>query len=313
MKHRSFCLLLAFSFLAQAPGAQESASPIARFQPGNNPGEFVFDTGVLQGKLRAGGRSLGLSPVIHIPTGARLDQSMGLFSHYRLFSRGNRYGTGVWDLPSSATLRNDGSVETTVPAAENRPFSLRAIYRWQDRTTLDLETIVQAESDLPAWEVFLASYFSPSFTNSLVLAMLDSKPGLIEAEKAAGTWQIFPREPAAALIIQDGRWALPPHPVEWTVRSPLAGAVAIRRAPRLQLDVVLMGTPETCFAIATPHQAETHYSTYLSLFGCDVKAGHTARSRCRLAFCAALEESEVRRMYARFLSDLSQRDGAGSN
>ena len=33
-------------------------------------GEYVFDTGFLRGKIRAGGKSRGLSSVVHIPSGA---------------------------------------------------------------------------------------------------------------------------------------------------------------------------------------------------------------------------------------------------
>jgi hypothetical protein len=68
----------------------------------NDKGEYTFDTGVLRGTLRQGGKSLGLAPVIHIPTGARLDRSMGILSFYRVFTTGKRYGAGAWDWPSTA-------------------------------------------------------------------------------------------------------------------------------------------------------------------------------------------------------------------
>jgi hypothetical protein len=82
---------------------------------------------VLRGKFRAGGKSLGLSSVTHIPSGVVLDRSMGLFSHYRLFTSGKRYGGGAWDMPSSASLRADGTVEMTLTNAPDRPFALHAI------------------------------------------------------------------------------------------------------------------------------------------------------------------------------------------
>src|SRR3974390_2454143 len=92
--------------------------------------EFAFDTGVLKGKLRAGGKSTGMSSVVHLPTGLRIDSSMGLFGHYRVFSANKRYGTAAWDWPSDATLRPDGSVEVRWPSAEDRPFELHVEYRW---------------------------------------------------------------------------------------------------------------------------------------------------------------------------------------
>jgi hypothetical protein len=33
--------------------------------------------------------------VVHVPTGARLDRSNGLLSHYRVFTRGVRHGGGA--------------------------------------------------------------------------------------------------------------------------------------------------------------------------------------------------------------------------
>jgi hypothetical protein len=125
-------------FMALGCGAQERARAQAQMKT-NSQGapvfsaaganEFSFDTGVLRGKLRAEGRSRGLSSVIYLPAGMRLDSSMGLFSHYRVFSAGKRYGTAAWDWPSEARLGSDGAVEARWPEAEGRPFELRARYR----------------------------------------------------------------------------------------------------------------------------------------------------------------------------------------
>ena len=63
--------------------------------------EYRFDTGVLQGTLRSDGGSFGLSALIHVPSGIRLDGvSYGIFSHYRVFSANRRYGHAAWDWPS---------------------------------------------------------------------------------------------------------------------------------------------------------------------------------------------------------------------
>ena len=37
-----------------------------------------------------------------------------------------------------------------------------------------------------------------------------------------------------------------------------------------------------CFGIATPYEGEGHYSTYLCLFGRDLRAGESAVARVRL-------------------------------
>src|SRR5512142_1429703 len=113
------------------------AAPGLRFVAGQN-NEFTFDTGILTGKLRAGGRSTGLSSVFEKSTG-RLDASMGLLGHYRVFTTNKRYGTAAWDWPSEARLTGDGSVEVRWPAAADRPFELRATYRWASPVAVDLE------------------------------------------------------------------------------------------------------------------------------------------------------------------------------
>lgn len=287
--------------------SRAGVSPFA-FQPGSTNGEFTFDTGVLRGKLRAGGKSLGLSSVVHIPTGTVLDRSMGLFSHYRLFTTGQRYGGGVWDMPSRATLRADGSVEMTLPNAPDRPFEMRAIYRWYDAATLDLETVVKAERDLPGFEVFLASYFAPQFTNALIFATTGSEPQFRRAERSVAYWQMFVRDDAGVSMSKDGRWTFPPYPVEWTVCGRLGQPLAIRRAPELKLDAVLMAPAGDCFAIATPYETEAHYSMYLSLFGREIKAGETARAQSRLALRGAMADADIVRLYQSYVNEVRRKD-----
>jgi hypothetical protein len=286
---------------ADAAGAE--SNPLA-FHSGTN-GEFSFDTGVLRGKLCAGGKTLGLSSVVHLPTGTVLDRSMGLFSHYRLFTDNKRYGGGVWDMPGTARLLADGAVEMTLPATEERPFQLTATYRWHDAATLDLETVVKAVQRLPGFEVFLASYFSPEFTNALVFSRTKapgSKPAFVAAERSVAYWHMYARDDAASALIRDGRWAFPPYPVEWTVCGALVRPLAIRRAPGLKLDAVLMAPEADCFAIATPYQTESHYSLYLSFFGRELKPGETARVRSRLALRTTLSDEEAVRLFDSYVT-----------
>jgi hypothetical protein len=175
-------LLLAQSTLRAAEKAN------LRFAPGAS-NEFMFDTGVLRGKLRPGGRSAGLSSVVHVPTGMRVDASMGLFSHYRLFTANHRYGTAAWDWTSEATLTPDGSVEVHWPSTSERPFELRATYRWSTPNVLDLETAVEAKTNLIKFESFLASYFSSGFTNAQVYSQTeDQKNAFLPAERSTGVW-----------------------------------------------------------------------------------------------------------------------------
>jgi hypothetical protein len=297
-----------FGFMAVAAHPADLTSPALAFRAGTN-GEFTFNTGVLRGKLRGGGKSLGLSSVTHLQSGTVLDRSMGLFSHYRLFTSGRRYGGGVWDMPSTARLRADASVEMVLSNATDRPFQMTAVFRWHDAATLDLETTVKAVQDLPGFEVFLASYFGPQFTNALVFARdpaADSKPSFVAAERSAAYWHMYARDDAAIGFINDGRWVFPPYPVEWTVCGRLIKPIAIRRAPSLKLDAVLMAPEADCFAIATPFQTESHYSMYLSLFGRELPAGATARVRSRLALRPTLSDTEVMQLYESYTRELAR-------
>jgi hypothetical protein len=269
-------------------------------------GEFLFDTGTLSGKLRPGGKSLGLASVIHAPTGQRLDRSNGLFSHYRVFTRGVRYGDGAWSWPSEARLREDGAVEVRWAPAPERPFEMRSVYRWRGPATLDLETSVKAAEDLPGFEAFLASYFHDSFTNAAVFVARPpekSAPGFMPALIEQGNWQMFPREPAIVPLIQDGRWQVKPSPVNWTMMPRLEKPLAFRRAPQTGVTGLLMSPPSDCFAISCPYETEKHFSAYLSLFGRDVKAGETVRARARLVIAVGPADREMVELYDAYLKE----------
>ena len=254
--------------------AQAGPANSLAFTPATN-GSFTFDTGELRGVLRAEGKSTGLQSVTHVASGRRLDTSMGLMSHYRVFTTGKRYGAGAWDWPSTAKLDERGAVEVLWPANEDRPFELRAVYRWMTPGALDVETIVLAKQNLPKFESFLASYFQPGFTNALAVVSGSGNPdspSYLAAAKSAGDWQMFPRDDAAVSVIQDGRWKLPPNPVEWTIRPRFLRPVAIRCDKASNLAAVLMVRQDECFTVAMPYETEGHRSLYFSLFGHDLKA-----------------------------------------
>jgi hypothetical protein len=291
--------------LAQAQVKPVGNAKLAFAASGTN--EFTFDTGVLKGKLRADGKSTGLSSVVHLPTGITLDSSMGLFGHYRVFSSNKRYGTAAWDWPSEAKLRRDGSVEVRWPSAEDRPFELRAVFRWAAPNILDLETSVQAKTNLAKFESFLASYFAEGFTNSCVYAQSTAQPGLEAADRNYGIWQAFPRDDQAVSIIQDGRWKILPNPVDWAIRPHLAKPLGVRRCPANGVSVLLMSPPQDCFAVLTPFEAEPHRSLYLSLFGKDLKTGESARARARLMVVSKLQDAEIMAAYESYLREISSK------
>jgi hypothetical protein len=275
----------------------------------NENGEYEFDTGILRGRLRRAGKSPGLSPVVHVPSGLTLNGTYGILSHYRVFTTDNRYGTAAWDWPSTSKLLGDGAVQITWPEAPDRPFEMAAIYRCTEGSTIDVETIVKARKDLSDFEVFLASYFDKSFPSPCVCVKAgpetQGKPGFLTAAKPSGDWQMFPRNDRALPIIRDGRWKKEPNPVDWTIMPNMAMPIGLRRSAEGGLTAVLMAPPADCFAIATPYQGESHYSLYLSLFGRDVKAGQTARARSRFVVTTAGSDAEILELYKKYLRDIA--------
>ncbi len=280
---------------SDAGGSTTTASPagtVLRFQP-HEDGGFMFDTGLLKGRLRAGGRSIGLTEVIHVPSGARLEHGYGLLSHYRVFANGRRYGAAAWDWPGTARLLEDGRVEVLWPATEERPFELRAVYRLARPGAIMVETRVEARQQLRGFEVFLASYFDAAFTNAYLAVKRGDRRVFQAATLDRGEWQMFPRDPAARALAEDGRWVLEPHPVTWSFPAELSGPVirAHRRAPTKGLYATFNADTNTCFAVAMPHQTEPHYSTYLSLFGRTLAPGEKTSALVSLLITGGISES----------------------
>jgi hypothetical protein len=267
-------------------------------------GEYTFDTGVLRGTLCAGGKSSGLTPVVHIPSGTRLDGGSGIFGYYRLLATDKRYGRMGWDLPGKSRLLADGAVEITLPAAEDRPFELIAVYRWSDPATLDLETTIKPSADLSNFEIFLASYCSEALPNPYICAQGDSGGNRLTrfllAERSLGDWLMFPRDKSFVPMIGDGRWTKEPYPVTWKVMRELMLPIAFRRGADSAPALVLMSPREDCCAVSTPYQGESHYSLYLSLFGRDVKAGESAKARARFVVTTARSDNDIMKLWREY-------------
>lgn len=268
-------------------------------------GEFTFDTGIIRGKLRSEGKSLGLSSVVHVASGQRWDRGNGLMGYYRVFTSNHRFGAGAWDWPSTAELDSRGAVVVRWIDTPERPFILSARYAWITADVLDVQTTVKAKTDLPNFEVFLASYFDPAFSNSLVYAKTSTEAGGLDgfhtARKTDGDWLMFPRDSSSRSLIQDGRWTIEPNPVDWKLPAELKLPIALRRAPQTGLAALMMAPIEDCFAVATPFETESHYSTYLSLFGATIKAGESARATARLWFTPSPTTQQAAQQYEAML------------
>jgi hypothetical protein len=303
MRTGIFSMLLLL--LACMPGCNHGIQKSHKlfFSKGEN-NEFTFQTGELSGVFRLEGASIGLVPVLFGQDRLSITNGEGLFNHYRVFTRGKRYGYGARRWPSTAELQADGSADVFWPDTTDRPFELSATYRWVTPNTLDVTTTVQAVEKLEAFEVFLASYYTPGFTDSRVWASEDpregGKAGFVSADRELGEWLAFPRDHQAAEVIEDGRWELGSSPLDWTLMPPYQLPLAFRRDVHTGTTVVVMAEEHECFGIFTPYGEEKHYSNYLSLFGYDVEAGETVSALTRLVVLSNPSEREILDLYDTF-------------
>jgi len=216
-----------------------------------------------------------------------MDRGQGLLSPYRALSKDKRYGTALWDVPSAARVGSGGAVEVYWEASSERPFELWSTYKITAHTEVELTVAVRAQTLLPGFEVFVASYFSEAFTNAVVYAVdgeqTDTQGKFVSALKGEGEWQLFPRDAEVTALVRDGRWKQPPSPVDWTIRSNFAAPVAARQQGEGGPVSALVYAPETeCFAVSTPYQEEPHNSLYFSLFGRTLQPGETGVARMRV-------------------------------
>jgi len=295
------------------------------FKAAERAGYFKFDTGQLAGSLRLDGRLAGIERLVHVPSGTEVTYGgghVGLLSPYRVFSTGKRYGHAARDWPCRPGLRADGAVEAQFPAAPEHPVELTMRFRWRAADTLDLDLAVEPQKDMPDFELFMSSYFANGFAAAVYL-----RPNRYErGGKArfmsvayhplfAGNYMIFPRDEAAARIVLDGRWDIPPNPVQWCITRWLAAPIALRRHAASGLTAVLMTRPQDCFAVATPYDRKPpdgvagHRSLYFSLFGRDLKAGQTARARMRLIVGTDLSDERIVQRYEAFLKQSAKQHG----
>lgn len=274
--------------------------PALLFAPGAAAGEFRFDTGVLQGIFREGGTSVGLNPIAYTAGDFALAKWPGLLNYYRVFTTNHRHGDTMRDVVSEAEVIAPDTLRVRWAPGEDRPFALTATYHWSAPDTIDVETVVEARAALPDFEVFLSSYMVDRFPAAAVYAKLeDGKAGFMAADPQFGQWQMFPRDAAAVQLIQDGRWAIPPNPVDWAIRPEFAAPLSYRRDPVSKLTIIIMTRPEDCFALSTPQSNDPHYSLYQSLFGSTFAAGDTVRA-CTRMIVAPLEDEAIIARYEEF-------------
>jgi type 1 glutamine amidotransferase len=272
------------------------AVPLAFHQ--ETDGSLSFDTGVLRGRLHAGGRSLGLTEVVHRPSGVGLDnKDLGLLGFYRLFSGNHRFLPDAREYPSRARIRDNGAAEVTWQAAQDRPFELSAVYRLVDPLTVELEASVTALAALPSFEVFEASYCSPAFSSCQFYcrqqAAAAASGAFLTADKTLGDWLMTPRGQEDVPTLRDGRWQAKPNPVDWKILPEYALPMGLRRDPASGLALLFMTRREDAVAISAPQEKDGHYSLYFSLFGSALAKGEVRRAVMRLKVAKSMTEGQA--------------------
>lgn len=279
-----------------------------------------FDTGVFRGSVRLDGKSQGIPSLIHIPTGINVaaePKLPGLLSYYRIFSTGKRYTHAARDWPVTFKILEDGALRIAFAPAPEHPLELTGTFRWSAPDTLDLETTVTPQVDLPKFEVFLSSYLAKGYEGSVYLKpnrYSKTKPTFIRtnwSELTDGNYLIFPRELTDLPMIYDGRWEIGPSPVTWAFSRYLEAPVGVRRNAENGLAIAWMARPEDCFAIALPYNKQPpdgvsgHESLYLSLFGRDLPADQTATARCRMIVGKDLTDEVILDRYQAYAAEVS--------
>jgi len=320
MRHRLIGIVTLATGL-WAMSALHAEPPMLSFKPAGD-GWAAFDTGVVRGKLQADGKSQGMPTVVDVTTGTELAYgggNPGLLSFYRLFSSGKRWG----DMQRGDTFRGwpqtvrvlpDGAAQIHWPGHTDHPVEMTATFRWISPTTLDLETVVKPQVDMPAFEVFLSSYFNDRFRNFVYVAPPrhgGGKPCLMVPQGSplvSGTYLAFPRDLRAAQMIYDGRWEQGHNPVHWSVTRFLAGPLAMMRDAKSDITFVQMSRPQDCFAVEMPYYLDPpdgvagHHSIYMSLFGGDLKTGQTAKAVVRMVVDRGITDEKALELYNAFVA-----------
>ncbi len=286
-----------------------AVEPDLSFEPAG-AGLFDFDTGALGGRLKYDGHYQGIYPLVDAESKADLTHPPGVFSFYRVFTAGRRYGNGARDWPAVSKVRPDGAVEVHWAASETNPVEMTGVYRWSAADTLDLEITVTPRRDATAFELFMSSYFTKGFRAS-VYVKADQRPRFVPIDRgpdSTGGYVMFPRDEQAKKLIADGRWKIPPSPVDWDIERPLAAPLVLRRDAASGITVVMMTPPGDCFAVSSPWnpatpQAGGYRSLYLSLFGRDLKAGQEAKARCRLVIGRDIDDARAVELYEAYVGD----------
>lgn len=294
-----------------------SQSPDLGFKPAGE-GQYAFDTGRYRGIMLANEAWEGIATCVDARTGRDItgnDPRLGIFHLYRLLATDKRYGENIWAMPKSVELGKRGELRLKWAPAPDRPFEIYAVYEWKTPDTLDLYVRVTAKAFASRLEVFIGSYFNPGCRGEMYLTPARYAKGTPEFVPIDvnplinGTYCMFPRDLKGAQNIYDGRWLQGPNPVDWAVSRFMAAPISLQRNKEEGYDVLVMADPRTCFSMAMsynmdpPDGVANHHSTYVSLFGHDVKEGQVERAFLRAVLGGPFSKQDALAQYNQFMAE----------
>lgn len=268
-------------------------------------GNLVFNTGIIKGSMQKDGQGGTLKPISFIEPNLQIDRNHGLLVPYRFLTPQKRYGFGSWEWPRTGKVLNDGSAELSWASSGDRPFSFGVLYKWKSVDTLDATITFTPDTNLDKFELFLGSYFANfSKAKAYVKDAGNGKAGFVEAAKDKGGMQLFPASDEVMPMIKDGRWTYPPYPNNWSFRQAIAAPLGMRQEPKSGATVVIMASPDDCFAVSMSQQEANLGAFYVSLFGKDVKKGQTLTGHVRLVFGLNISDEQAVQKYNEYVKDL---------
>ncbi|MBM4081509.1 MAG: hypothetical protein FJ278_17530 [Planctomycetes bacterium] len=258
-----------------------------------------FETEELSGFIQPEGARHGVKQLLHKPTGVQVvHPKYDALNLFLQFSTNLCMGSA---REKARTVRaTDATLEVRWPPTDDHRVEMVARYAVKEPNIIDLTITVRPQWPYPAYELFLSNYFDTSlrphvFVQGCPYTNPPNQPQWTAPEVNdvyLGTGLVFPRDPHAARLSVDGRWARLKAKVlyQWNPQRFYEKPVVFQADPARRVAAVLMSRPEDCFAVVTGYHSQNpndpfaaQNPMYLSLFGDDLMPGQERTVRTRLA------------------------------
>jgi len=283
---------------------------------------FGFETETMVGRIAPQGAYHGVWQLRDRVSGRELiHPKYSALNLFRLFAM--HQGMGQPRSMERSVSCDGNTVTIHWKGTEAHLGELEAKYTVAGPSAIDLDLTARLRGNYAGYEVFLSSYFAPTFRPFVYLKGSRYGKSAVDQERVCpmvndvfrGTVLVFARDAHMARRCIDGRW----DRSEWGAPTVQMCPVRYYSLPVAYLEdteharaVVLMSTPENCAAISTRYHADneadrmTPYSAFdFSLFGRDVVPEQEIRVRVRMALVSLADaEDAPLRAYEAFRKEL---------